>query len=111
MRLPTRSAISNFGGDASEDMDWSKGSPVVHRAIFQAVDRQIGAAVGIFRGERLVDLDAEAELVAGMEVSVPKGISVRENRVGLRRVAHVFLDAEIRHPEIEVQCRREANGR
>src|SRR3546814_7197597 len=44
-----------------------------------------------------------------LQETVLEDVGVRENRVGLRAVAHVLLDAEIRHPEIEMECRTHAD--
>ena len=47
----------------------------------------------------------------GMQQAVGEVIRVREHRVGLRRVPHVFLDAEVRHPRVEVQRRAHRHRR
>ena len=52
-----------------------------------------------------VDLHAMARRVARIQHAVLEGIGVREDGVGLLGVAHVFLDAEVRHPQVEVQRR------
>ena len=55
------------------------------------------------RGERLVDVDAEARRVPRMHGAAVEGVRVWKHRVGLLRVAHVFLDPEIVDAEIEMQ--------
>ncbi len=69
---------------------------------------KIGALVGIFGGERLVDIDAQARLIARVQRAVGEAIGVREDRIGLLGMAHIFLDAEIRHRQVEMQRRRHA---
>ncbi|ABA53425.1 hypothetical protein BURPS1710b_A0511 [Burkholderia pseudomallei 1710b] len=86
-------------------------SPVPHRAVAQAGDGQVGALVRIVRGERLVDVDAEAGHVVHHEIAVVEAIVVREHLVGQRRVRHQLLDAEVRRPQSEVHRGRHAHGR
>src|SRR4051794_3149240 len=57
--------------------------PVMHRSIFEAVHRQVGAFVGVTGGQLLVDVDTEAGRVAGMEGAVRERVGVREDGVGL----------------------------
>ena len=46
-----------------------------------------------------------------MHAAVLEAVGVREDLIGLRRVRHVFLDAEVRHAQIEVQRRAHAHRR
>src|SRR4051812_42401796 len=78
-------------------------SPVPHRAVFEAVHRQVRALVRVLRGELFVDVDAEPGALAGVQIALRERVAVREYGVGLGGVGHVLLDAEVRHREIEVQ--------
>src|SRR4051794_40719291 len=78
-------------------------SPIVHRAVLQPVHRQVGALVGVTGGELFIELDAEAGGVTGVERYVAKAVAVREDGVRLLGVAHIFLDSEIRHRQVEVK--------
>lgn len=46
-----------------------------------------------------------------MKESVREAVVMWKNRIGFRRVPHVFLDAEVGHRNVEVQRRAHANGR
>ena len=46
-----------------------------------------------------------------MQAAVAEHVVVREHFVGFRRVPHVFLDAEVRHPGVEMQRRAHAHRR
>lgn len=86
------------------------GSPVPERAVvLQAVDRQVLALVGVLRGELLVDIHAVAGRLARVQHALVEGVGMREDGVGLLGVRHVFLDAEVGHPEVEVQRRAHAH--
>src|SRR5438093_9054083 len=53
--------------------------PAVDGAVELAGDGKIGALVGVVRGERLVDVDAEPGLVARVESAVVERVGVREH--------------------------------
>src|SRR5690348_4337849 len=77
--------------------------PVEKSAVELAVDGQVGALVGILRGEGFVQIDAESGRVAGVHIAVAEGIMVRENGVGFGGVRHMLLNAEVVDGEAEVQ--------
>ena len=54
--------------------------------------------------------ETEPRLLARVQVAVLEVVGVREDRVGFVRVAHVLLDAEVRHRDAEVQVGGQANG-
>ena len=70
--------------------------------VFLAVHRQIGALVGIALGQRLVEVHAVPRRLAGVQIAVIEPVRVREDRVGLGRVRHVLLQAEVRDRKIEM---------
>src|SRR5690606_24600514 len=86
-------------------------SPVPHRAVFQARDRQLFRRVRILRRQLLVDVHADARRIAHVQAAVAQHVVVREHRVGLVGVEHVFLDAEVRHPGVEMQRRAHGHRR
>src|SRR3546814_20651115 len=57
------------------------------------------------------DLNAVARRLARDQIAVVEPVIVREHLVGLGRVAHIFLDAEIGHPGIEMERRAHAQDR
>src|SRR4051794_38860537 len=68
---------------------WTDGrSPAVNGAVELAGDGKKGALVGVVRGERLVDVDAETGLVARVERAVVERVGMREDAVRLVAVAH-----------------------
>ncbi|KAG1244646.1 hypothetical protein G6F65_021686 [Rhizopus arrhizus] len=52
-----------------------------------------------------------ARHVAGIQHALVERIGVREDGIRLVCVAHVFLDAEVGHPQVEMQRRAHADGR
>ncbi len=72
-------------------------------AVFEAVDGQGGGAVGVLCREFLVDFHAVARGIAGMQIAVVEAPGAREYGIGFFGVAHVFLDAEVGHGQIEVE--------
>ena len=85
--------------------------PVPHRAVFETCDGQLLGVVRILRRQFLVDAHAVAGRFAAMQPAVAEQVVVREYFVGFRRVPHVFLDAEVRHPGVEMQRRAHAHRR
>src|SRR4051794_34673245 len=85
--------------------------PVVQRAVLEPVHRKVGALVWVLGRERLIDVDTETGLVAGMQHAIAERISMREDGVGLFGMPHIFLDTEVRHRQIEVQRRRHRDRR
>ncbi|MCO5556219.1 hypothetical protein L7F22_009765 [Adiantum nelumboides] len=83
----------------------ARASPVRHRAVAAARDRQQGGLVGVARGERLVDVDTEPGGVAGVQVAVDAAPGVPEHLVCGLGVAHVLLDAVVGRREGDVQGR------
>ena len=74
--------------------------------IVPSARRAIGNCFGTygnFAGELLVEGDAMPGRLAAEQSSVAEHIVVREDFIGLLRVDHPLLDAEVRHPGIEVQ--------
>ncbi len=67
--------------------------------------------IGVFCGERFVDIDAEAGSVAGIHVAGVEGVVMGKDFVGKRRVVHVLLDAEVVDGEAEMQCGRHGDRR
>jgi len=53
--------------------------------------------------------DAVSGRLARVQKAALETIGMREHRVGLGRVAHVFLDAEVVHPDVEVEGRAHAH--
>jgi hypothetical protein len=49
--------------------------------------------------------------LARVQQPVPEAVGVRKHRIGLGRMAHIFLYAEIGHREAEMQCRAHADRR
>src|SRR4029453_5323913 len=54
-------------------------------------------------GQVLVDVHAEAGLLAGVQVAGLEAVAVREHGVGLLGVAHVLLQAEVGGGQGDVQ--------
>src|SRR5206468_12571299 len=77
--------------------------PAMNRPIERPIGRQIRALVRVARGERLVEIDAEAGRIARMHHSVLERVVVRKHAVGLGRVPHVLLNPEVVHAQIEMQ--------
>src|SRR5436190_15739000 len=74
--------------------------PAVNRAVELAVDGKVGAFVGVLRGQRLVDVDAQPGALARVQRPVRKAVRVREHAIRVVGVAHVLLDAEVVDREI-----------
>src|SRR3546814_7359316 len=77
--------------------------PAPHGAVFQAGYGEIRGLVGVLRCEGLVDIAAVAGCLAGMQEAIVEDVGMGQDRIGLVVVAHVFLDSEVRHQEIEVE--------
>src|SRR5438105_2785098 len=86
-------------------------SPVPHRAVLETGDGELARVVGIFGGLYLVDVDAVAGGLAAVEIALLEMIIVREDGVRLLGVSHIFLNAEVRDPAIEMQRRPHGHGR
>ena len=78
-------------------------SPIEHRAVFEAVDWQACRPIRKFRGQCLVDIHAVPGRFARIQIAALEGIGMWKYRIGFGGMAHVFLDAEIRYPQIEMQ--------
>ena len=89
-------------------------TPIHQFHIVPSSSRLTGSALGRY-GYRAASASSMSTpcpgAVPGMQVAVVEPVGVREHRVGLRRVAHVFLDAEVGHPHVEVQRRAHAHRR
>ena len=89
--------------------------PVGEGAVEFARDGQVGALIGMLRGQGFVDVDAETGRFAGMHVTSVECVVMREDFVGESGVMHVLLDAEVMNSEAEVERgghgdRREIGG-
>src|SRR3546814_20872598 len=76
--------------------------PAPHGAVFQAGDGEIRGLVGVLRCEGLVDIDAVAGCLAGMQEAIVQEVGRGKDRIGLVVVENVFVDSEVRNPTIEV---------
>ena len=81
----------------------------MHSPIEFAIDWQVRPPIGILGRQSLIKIDAEAWGIARMHHSAGKSIGMREDAVGLLRVAHILLDAKIRNAQVEMQRRSHAN--
>lgn len=79
------------------------------RAVFKTVDRQAGALVGVLAGKVFIDVDAMSRCFARREMAVLEAIGMGEDFIDAVFVRHVFLDAEVGHPGIEMQGRAHAH--
>src|SRR5437016_4707881 len=77
--------------------------PVMHGSIEFPIYRQIGALIWELCCQLFIDLDSQSGLLTRMHEAIFKVISVRENVVGLRRVAHVLLNAKVVDAQIKMQ--------
>ena len=77
------------------------------RSVDEAVVGQVGLLVGEGRGGFFVELDADAGLVARVQVAVHEGHGLFEDFVGFVRVLHVFLDPVVMDRQAHVQLRGE----
>src|SRR6476620_8339984 len=81
--------------------------PVMDGAVDEAVVGQVGLLVGERGGGFFVEFDADAGLVARVQVAVDEGHGLFEDLVGFVRVLHVFLDAVVVDRQAHVQLRGE----
>src|SRR5688572_10107384 len=85
-------------------------SPAVHRTVLLPVDGKVGPLVRELRGQRLVDVDSQPRPLAGVHITFGETVRVREHAIRVLAVAHVLLDAEVVHAEVEVKCGGHADG-
>src|SRR3979411_196495 len=84
-------------------------SPIPHAAVLESIDRQRGWTIGVFGSELLIDVDSMSRRFAGVQIAALEMVGMREHCIGLGRVPHVFLDAEVVHPGVEVERRAPTN--
>ena len=84
--------------------------PTVNRPVHRSIHRQIRAVVRVPARERFVDVDAKARRIAWVHDAVLEPITMRKHAIGLVRMPHVFLDAEIVDAQVEMERRRHADG-
>src|ERR1700689_805477 len=77
--------------------------PIGECSVELAVDGQVGALVGIFGGQRLIEIDAQSGPFAGKHQAVFEAVLMREDRVRLFVVRHQLLDPEVVNCGVEVE--------
>src|SRR3569623_2114258 len=85
--------------------------PVPHGAVLQTVHVEVAPLVGVFGCSSLVDRDAVAWSLAGVQVAVAEFPVPVEDFRRLGRMGGVFLVAEVGHPAAEMQGRAHRDGR
>ena len=78
---------------------------VPHGAVVKSGNRELLGVIRILDRKSLVYVNADAGTFTRMQLAVTEFVGVWKHKIRLFGVPHVLLNAEVRHPQIEVQGR------
>src|SRR5699024_1971616 len=102
-RTTMRRELAEFSGNGRLMVMMFLSSPIVDRTVVKTIDGQVCGGIRVFGGQILVELNAQARGITGMEEPPVEGVGGLEDLESICAVRHVLLDAEIVDGQAQVQ--------